>query len=64
MKNLKVLYRIEIVEITKNYGDIERISSPVYSIDDLKIKLEHFMIDFNDMLKDRNKYYIKIIVMD
>lgn len=64
MKDLKVLYRIEIVEITKYYGDIERISSPVYSIDDLKTKVERFMIDFNDMLKDRNRYYIKIIVMN
>ena len=64
MKDLKVLYRIEIVEITKYYGNIERISSPVYSIDDLKTKVERFMIDFNDMLKDRNRYYIKIIVMN
>ena len=64
MNNVKKgMYRVELVESNFNFGeyigDIERISSPCKSVEDIYKQVERFRIDFEDELKSE-KYYIKI----
>lgn len=54
------MYRVELVEITEYAGDIERLSSACESIFDISKEIARLTRDFDEILKDNSKWYIKI----
>ena len=54
------MFRVELVEKTKKYGEIEIISSPTFNDNNKMIELiNRFKNDYKEELKS-DKYYIKI----